>query len=428
MSLVVVDSATAGTITAQPGNGTGISGVAWAGRPSAQHLYTVGLDNALTSWQLSPTPHDVTLGSTLLADDGDASHLGDRLIGTRGDSVYSMDLGTGTTTSWTFDTATGEQVQGVLPSNDARRAVVSTSLADGAARFLVRDMASGRVLLDHVDPRTHEKNDSLIAAFNADGTQLYAASGRDSIDVLDIATDRVLRSLSIRFPGPGSAGAWAMPMGTDVHGRLLLAVTGSGTPGATNDAGTGLPSTTPPASPADQIALVDPATGEVTASAVVGPVQPFTWEWSSDAARLVIGTSAGTVQVFDATTLAPLSPRVLAHSGEALSASFSPDGSMIVSSGSDGNVAFWDATTMRALGSVVRLGPTSPVWAWYLPDGRVAGQMPATPAGTWPNRLFSMPGTPSAWLSSACAFAGRDLTREEWSRIVTDQPYRPTCP
>ena len=31
-------------------------------------------------------------------------------------------------------------------------------------------------------------------------------------------------------------------------------------------------------------------------------------------------------------------------------------------------------------------------------------------------------------VSTACALAGRDLTREEWAQFVGDLPYQPTCP
>ena len=430
-SFLVVDSATASTITSQPGNGGSIQGIAWAGHPSAQHLYTVGLDDSLTSWQLSLLPHDLALGATLLVDDGDATHLGDRIMATAGESVFIKNLVTGLTVTWPFDLATGEQLQWLLPSNDWSRAVLASSFADGSARFLVVDMANGQTLLDHRVPTWHDKNDPLVAAFTADGTSLFTASGHDRIDVLDIATDRVVRSFSVRFPGSAGDRMWVLPLGTDPQGRLLVEGDDSIALTATNAGrwgGTGSTSSPTAPTPSDQVAVVDPSTGAVIASTVIGPVPPWTWEWSPDASRLVIGTTSGTLQVFDASTLSPLTPRVLAHSGDAFAGSFSPDGSMIVSSGSDGNVIFWDASTLHQLGSSIRLGPTSRVFAWYLPDGRVAGMMPSTPAGTAPNRLFAMAGTPSAWLRDACAFAARDLGPQEWARLVPDQPYRPTCP
>jgi WD40 repeat protein len=275
-----------------------------------------------------------------------------------------------------------------------------------------------------------DRSEYLTAAFSSDGTQLYTSTRHDGVEVLDIATDRVVGGFPVEVRGPAGAGMWLEPLATDPHGRLLLAAHDSGSPAPVDggqEGATGSPAATA-APAAEELVLIDPASGTITASANVGQVPLVTWEWSSDGSRLVVGTQAGEIQVLDTVTLEPVTPRVRAHSGYTLGASFSPDGSMVVTSGSDGNVAFWDAQTLRGLGSVVRLGPTSWVWAWYLPDGRVAGMMPSTPARAWPDRLFSMPGTPSAWLADACTFAGRDLSPDEWARIVTDQPYRPICP
>ena len=38
------------------------------------------------------------------------------------------------------------------------------------------------------------------------------------------------------------------------------------------------------------------------------------------------------------------------------------------------------------------------------------------------------PGTLSAWKEHACRVAGRNLTKEEWSRYVTSRSYSKTCP
>jgi len=35
---------------------------------------------------------------------------------------------------------------------------------------------------------------------------------------------------------------------------------------------------------------------------------------------------------------------------------------------------------------------------------------------------------PAAWDKAACRIAGRQLTRAEWSRFVTTQPYARVCP
>jgi hypothetical protein len=37
-------------------------------------------------------------------------------------------------------------------------------------------------------------------------------------------------------------------------------------------------------------------------------------------------------------------------------------------------------------------------------------------------------GNPASWIRTACAIAGRNLTRAEWQQYLPDRPYRKTCP
>jgi WD40 repeat protein len=118
---------------------------------------------------------------------------------------------------------------------------------------------------------------------------------------------------------------------------------------------------------------------------------------------------------------------VKAHNGYTLAASYSADGSVLVTSGTDGTVSFWDAATLRRIGSPTVLSRLGWVWAWFTTTGNVSGLMPGAITDATPDRWFTMPGTPSAWLDDACRFAGRDLTTAEWTRYVGDQPYQPVC-
>ena len=43
------------------------------------------------------------------------------------------------------------------------------------------------------------------------------------------------------------------------------------------------------------------------------------------------------------------------------------------------------------------------------------------------DRVMSYPVAPSAWLRTACAIVGRDLTRAEWDRYLPARPYTATC-
>jgi hypothetical protein len=56
----------------------------------------------------------------------------------------------------------------------------------------------------------------------------------------------------------------------------------------------------------------------------------------------------------------------------------------------------------------------------YLDDGR-------TLVADGPNGAIFLDMDPRAWLATACRLAGRDLTREEWTAYLSDEPYRRTC-
>ena len=43
-------------------------------------------------------------------------------------------------------------------------------------------------------------------------------------------------------------------------------------------------------------------------------------------------------------------------------------------------------------------------------------------------KALEWPVTPVSWEQQACAVAGRNLSREEWARFVTDYSYASVCP
>jgi DNA-binding SARP family transcriptional activator/WD40 repeat protein/tRNA A-37 threonylcarbamoyl transferase component Bud32 len=78
-------------------------------------------------------------------------------------------------------------------------------------------------------------------------------------------------------------------------------------------------------------------------------------------------------------------------------------------------LALWDVERSRELGkgSVLDCG-------FWLPDGSAYGAKNA-------NAIQIFDFSQQSWVATACQFAGRDLTAEEWERFGPDKPYRKTC-
>ena len=78
-----------------------------------------------------------------------------------------------------------------------------------------------------------------------------------------------------------------------------------------------------------------------------------------------------------------------------------------------------------------RTDPLAPVGGPIGVAGR-AGSVTVSPDGTrlvvGGERAWQLDLDPSRWEQHACAAAGRNLSRDEWTSLVGDEPYRRTCP
>jgi DNA-binding SARP family transcriptional activator/WD40 repeat protein len=103
---------------------------------------------------------------------------------------------------------------------------------------------------------------------------------------------------------------------------------------------------------------------------------------------------------------------------------YSADGDLLVSGAADGSVGLWDASTLDLLGTVRPPvnGKPVPASVKFIGDSH----------DVW---IASFDGGVYRWdtdldraLDFACQMAGRDLTEEEWTQYLPDQPYQPVCP
>ena len=107
----------------------------------------------------------------------------------------------------------------------------------------------------------------------------------------------------------------------------------------------------------------------------------------------------------------------------------SPDGTRIATISSDGTARLWrrhdDTYTSLLLahrGTAPSAGDDTLWTGGFSPDGRHL----LTAGADGLARVF--PVTLADQLADACARAGRNLSQDEWTRLIGDRPYTPACP
>ena len=421
----LVDPGTLRTLTDHTGPAVPVTDAAWLPHGDLTELLTVGLDSQLVSWDLSPLPRSVTLGHIVPEGHGDQGLYGASVVGTSDGPgttqlIYRQDLHTGAMVSWPLTAPPDESGAWLLANADGSRAVQTLyydSVLDGrhtpAMHLVVYDLADGAVLLDRRWPALPNPYQTLNAGLDADGTHLIVTTGPHRVQVVDVATGALVRTLDVPLTGPHADKEWLIPLGVDHWDHYVFQTWWHDPVASANDTEQG-------------IVAVDPATGALTGQVDSGHLGAGI-AWSVDGSRAVISNQAGDARVVNGRTLTALTPLVHVADGFA-SATLSPDGSIVMTTGTDGTVSFWDAATMTRMGPPVQLA-TSQVSAWYDLDGTVRGQLPPDPSHGRPQaQWFSLPGTPQAWLALACQFAGRDLTAAEWSQYAGSLPRVAVCP
>jgi DNA-binding SARP family transcriptional activator/WD40 repeat protein len=136
---------------------------------------------------------------------------------------------------------------------------------------------------------------------------------------------------------------------------------------------------------------------------------------------LATGSYAGIVQLWDPASGVAHAHPVHVAPGPVGSIAFDPAGDRFATTGFP-STQLWFTATLQQEGA--SLSSTSGGWAAaaFTPDGRRLIVIQADGTG------FAWPVSPDAWEQHACAVAGRNFTREEWSRFVTGHSYMSACP
>jgi WD40 repeat protein len=139
--------------------------------------------------------------------------------------------------------------------------------------------------------------------------------------------------------------------------------------------------------------------------------------------RLATGSWPGVVQLWNPRTGAQIGHETLVAAAPVASVSFAPDGDRFATTGgSDGLAKIWEAKTRQQFGATFPGDPGAWGNAAYTPDGSRLIVIYAGGKGfVWPTSIDELE-------RHACAVAGRNFTREEWSRYVSGRPYSKVCP
>jgi WD40 repeat protein len=138
---------------------------------------------------------------------------------------------------------------------------------------------------------------------------------------------------------------------------------------------------------------------------------------------LATGSYAGIVQLWNPTSGRALAHPVLVAAAPVSSIAFDPSGRRFATTdGSAGSAKLWFTSTLQQEGSDLQGDPGQWGNAVFSPDGRSLLVLYADGRGLrWPTAV-------GAWEQHACSVAGRNFTREEWSRFVSGYNYTRVCP
>jgi hypothetical protein len=114
---------------------------------------------------------------------------------------------------------------------------------------------------------------------------------------------------------------------------------------------------------------------------------------------------------------------VAVAAGPDTSSAFDPSGQRFATTGGqDGTVKLWASSTLQQEGTALNTEQGAPTTAAFEPGGEELLAVDDHGSGfTWPTSL-------AAWEQRACAVAGRNLTRAEWTQYLPGHPYTRICP
>ncbi len=170
-----------------------------------------------------------------------------------------------------------------------------------------------------------------------------------------------------------------------------------------------------------RVLVIDPRTGRAERTIPVVSAFNAVVAFSPDG-TLAVGSWSGIVQLRNATTGAQIGHNVEVAQWPVDTIAFDPTGNLFATSVGPGGAAarIWSTSTLQQFGSDLEGSGLDQNMA-FTPDGRYL--LVVTDDGT----VTRWPVSVAAWEQHACAVAGRNFSREEWSRYVGNRPYANVC-
>jgi WD40 repeat protein/class 3 adenylate cyclase len=444
-SVTFVSLAGGGPRSATGGHSAGVAGVSYS--PDGSRLVTVGQDDRVVVW-------DAATGSaeqTLLGHGGPVHG-----VATDGRTIFTSSLD-GTVFAWDLSQTRGFGHHFTASAgNDLGDPVDQAGpyfalSPDG--RTLAAPEADGKVNLWDLSSFPYRRLAQVDAvpaggipsiAFSPDGKTLLATDLRGDVELITLAngTRRPLQGLGdpigaaafspdgrlaaatdqLCTPSAGCSGhlaLWSVATGLMVHQPMQFKSLPQGDVAFSPD---GSKLAVPIGGPTEVI--------DVRAWKVIHDVQQDADGFATYSPKgdiLATTGGSGLVRLWDTRTWKQLGQAFQISAGGGLSLSFDPTGHFLATAGTDGTVRIFDVANPAL---AVPFGPpvlpqTVPdEWgsAQFTPDGSSLVALDASgQASVWPMQW-------QEWAAHACAIAGRQLSRAEWSAFVGDRPFANVCP
>jgi len=159
-----------------------------------------------------------------------------------------------------------------------------------------------------------------------------------------------------------------------------------------------------------------------------GNIAPIGFTQKGDVLVSASGESYNrTITLWDVVNRQQLSQRVTTRANIETFAC-SPSGTTLALGGADGSLVFWDIAGRQPLGKPFAAHDGAVTSLAFTSDGRTLASGSARGRDLQGGGLMMWDVNVSSWQSRACGIANRNLSEDEWSRYLGQEPYRRTCP